>query len=52
MNDDLNISTGKGTKEEQLRRLKEAMTSFDSILIGAGSGLSKKRIHAQGGGAG
>ncbi len=37
---DLNISTGKGTKEEQLRRLKEAMASFDAILIGAGAGLS------------
>ena len=40
MSYDLNISTGKGTKEEQLRRLKEAMTSFDAVLIGAGSGLS------------
>ena len=40
MSYDLNISTGKGTKEEQLRRLKEAMASFDAILIGAGSGLS------------
>ena len=40
MSYDLNISTGKGTKEEQLRRLKEAMTSFDAIMIGAGAGLS------------
>ena len=40
MSYDLNISTGKGLKEEQLRRLKEAMTSFDAILIGAGAGLS------------
>ena len=40
MSYDLNISTGKGTKEEQLRRLKEAMASFDAVLIGAGSGLS------------
>ena len=40
MSYDLNISTGRGTKEEQLRRLKEAMTSFDAILIGAGAGLS------------
>ena len=40
MSCDLNISTGKGTKEEQLRRLKEAMTSFDAIMIGAGAGLS------------
>ena len=40
MSNDLSISTGKGTKEEQLRRLKEAMTSFDAILIGAGAGLS------------
>ena len=40
MSYDLNLSTGKGTKEEQLRRLKEALASFDAILIGAGSGLS------------
>ena len=40
MSYDLNISTGKGTREEQLRRLKEAMTSFDAVLIGAGAGLS------------
>ena len=40
MSYDLNISTGKGTKEEQLRRLKEAMVSCDAVLIGAGSGLS------------
>ena len=40
MSHDLNISTGKGTEEEQLRRLKEAMASFDAVLIGAGSGLS------------
>jgi NAD-dependent SIR2 family protein deacetylase len=40
MSYDLNISTGKGSKEEQLRRLKEAMISFDAILIGAGAGLS------------
>ena len=40
MSYDLNLSTGKGTKEEQLRRLKEAMASFDAILVGAGSGLS------------
>ena len=40
MSYDLNLSTGKGTKEEQLRRLKEAMAAFDAILIGAGAGLS------------
>ena len=40
MSYDLNISTGKGTREEQIRRLKEAMTSFDAVLIGAGAGLS------------
>jgi hypothetical protein len=40
MSYDLNLSTGKGTKEEQFRRLKEALSSFDTILIGAGSGLS------------
>ena len=40
MSDGLNISTGRGTKEEQLRRLKEAITSFDAILVGAGAGLS------------
>ena len=40
MSYDLNISTGKGTKEEQLQRLKEALTSFDAVLIGAGAGLS------------
>lgn len=42
MSCDLNISTGKGTKEEQLRRLKEAMTSFDAIMIGAGAGQSER----------
>ena len=40
MSYDLNLSTGKGTKEEQLRRLKEAMAAFDAVLIGAGAGLS------------
>ena len=40
MNYDLHISTGKGTKEEQLRRLKDALRSYDAILIGAGAGLS------------
>ena len=36
----LNISTGKGTKAEQFERLRNAIASFDAILIGAGAGLS------------
>ena len=37
---DIRISTGIGTQEEQIRRLKEALYSCDTILIGAGAGLS------------
>lgn len=40
MNDDLRISKGKGSREQQLKRLKETLRSFDAILIGAGAGLS------------
>ena len=38
--DDLRISTGKGSREEQLLRLKDAVKNFDAILVGAGAGLS------------
>ena len=34
------ISYGKGTREEQIARLKEEIASADAIVIGAGSGLS------------
>ena len=37
---DLNVSTGIGSKEEQVRRLKDAFSSCPVILIGAGAGLS------------
>ncbi len=37
---DLNISTGIGTQEEQLKRLQEALSSCSAVLIGAGAGLS------------
>ena len=37
---DIRISTGIGTREEQIKRLKEALSSFDTILVGAGAGLS------------
>ena len=40
MNDDLRISKGKGSREQQLKRLKETLRSFDAIMIGAGAGLS------------
>ena len=36
----LNISTGKGTQAEQIHRLRNVLTSFDAIMIGAGAGLS------------
>ena len=36
----LNISTGTGNKEEQVRRLKDTFSSCPVILIGAGAGLS------------
>ena len=37
---DLNVSTGIGSKEEQVRRLKDTFSSCPVILIGAGAGLS------------
>ena len=37
---DIRISTGIGTQEEQIKRLKEALSSFDIVLVGAGAGLS------------
>ena len=37
---DIRISTGIGTQEEQIKRLKDALVAFDTILIGAGAGLS------------
>ena len=33
-------STGKGTREEQLIRLKEEIRTADAIVIGGGAGLS------------
>ncbi|EGQ79834.1 hypothetical protein HMPREF9094_1135 [Fusobacterium animalis ATCC 51191] len=35
-----NISTRKGTSEEQLKSLKNEIQNADAILIGAGAGLS------------
>ena len=35
-----NISYGKGTREEQIARLKKEIETADAIVIGAGSGLS------------
>ena len=37
---DLNVSTGIGSKEEQVRRLKNTFSSCPVVLIGAGAGLS------------
>ena len=37
---DIRISTGIGTQEEQIKRLKEALVSIDTVLVGAGAGLS------------
>ena len=37
---DLNVSTGIGSKEEQVRRLKDTSSSCPVVLIGAGAGLS------------
>ena len=34
------MSEGIGTKEEQIAKLKKALTSAESIVIGAGAGLS------------
>ena len=35
-----NMSFGKGTQEEQLRRLRSEIETADAIVIGAGAGLS------------
>ena len=35
-----NVSYGKGTREEQLARLKKEIENADAIVIGAGAGLS------------
>ena len=35
-----NISIGKGIKEVQLKRLKNEIQNADTIIIGAGAGLS------------
>lgn len=35
-----NISIGRGTKEEQLKKLKSKIKNADAIVIGAGAGLS------------
>lgn len=35
-----NISYGKGTRKEQLARLKKEIETADAIVIGAGAGLS------------
>lgn len=40
MSNNVRISTGKGSREQQLERLKEAVRSIDAILVGAGAGLS------------
>ena len=40
MSYDLEISTGKGTREQQLLKLKNALASCDAVLVGAGAGLS------------
>ncbi|MBQ6359541.1 MAG: hypothetical protein IJJ25_00090 [Lachnospiraceae bacterium] len=34
------LSTGVGGRDEQIKRLKEALTSADAVVIGAGAGLS------------
>ena len=34
------ISRGKGTREEQILRLKEELASADAVIVGAGAGLS------------
>ena len=36
MNYDLNLSTGKGSREQQLRRLKDALASCDAVLAAPG----------------
>ena len=35
-----NVSIGKGKKEVQLKRLKNEIQNADTIIIGAGAGLS------------
>lgn len=40
MSYDLKISTGKGSREQQLERLKSVLRSCDAVLVGAGAGLS------------
>ena len=35
-----NMSYGKGSKEEQINRLKKEINEADAIVIGAGAGLS------------
>ena len=35
-----NAQAGKGTREEQLKRLKEEIQTADAIVIGGGAGLS------------
>lgn len=40
MSYDLRISTEKGTRKQQLERLKSVLHSCDAILVGAGAGLS------------
>ena len=37
---DIRISTGIGTQEEQIKLLKDALVSIDTVLVGAGAGLS------------
>ena len=34
------VSHGIGTREEQLKRLKDELETADAIVIGAGAGLS------------
>ena len=40
MSNNLNVSTGIGTRKEQLQRLRDAVRSYHVMLIGAGAGLS------------
>ena len=37
------MSEGTGTKEEQIAKLKKALTSEESIVIGAGAGFQHLR---------
>ena len=36
-----NAQAGKGTREEQLKRLKEEIRTADAIVIGGGAGLGR-----------